>query len=110
MSAARERSIGELEELALCERARLLPRRKAGCSLPFCSREAGRDGVCAHHADMAREDPTPAEMAKLDRWGWRRCSITAWTDSQCKYSLHWRQALARIAADEARGDLPEVDA
>lgn len=103
-----EMSAGALEQLALCERARATTRTRptSGCTLPWCTREAQRPGgLCAHHADMAREDPTAGELATLARWGWRRVSVGEWMDSQGKYRAHWRTALARIAADERRGDL-----
>lgn len=103
MSAAFNLAPGAVEHLRLCDEA-----RPAGypCAAGSCRFRVAREGRrCAVHEDQAREDPSPADVDTLVRWGWRRAG-SEWLDSQGKYRQHWRSALHRIAADQRRGDAP----
>jgi len=102
MSAAFELSPSAIEQLRLCDAT-----RPAGypCAAGSCRFRVTREGrLCSVHNAQAQEQPSPEQVATLERWGWHRAGDGSWIDSQRKYTQHWRLALARIARDEARGD------
>lgn len=74
-------------------------------------REAGREEASSkppRARTQRAKEPTETEIAKLKAWGWTRHRTKGyWVDSlNPKWKRGWGDALAIIAKDEARGDLP----
>jgi hypothetical protein len=83
------------------------PVERPACTLAWCTRPAIRAGeTCAHHADLARTDPTEREVTLLVEWGWRVTFDGWWRDPSSGGRRHWREALACVRRDLIRGDQP----